>query len=210
MALNEESEYFEINYKNRRTMGMQYKSISFRSHERVPAMTELIIAPVQIFDKIIVLKVPLMEYLIRKLLLGETKIRDIGQMNVQKIDNEQLTMMGLLPKENPNNDQEIEKWNREHQNKFYDSQQISNYLSHLPEIISFRLKEYEKQIFYLRDWTEIKSPVIELRYLYHSGITVKDIDPYEYVNDYDLFMSLFTGLTAPIICELVQFNPVIK
>lgn len=186
MALNRKSLYYAINKRNRRVLGINNKTISFRTHERNDKMHENIYMTIntqlsthknEMEDQRIEVKCQKMAFLIRLFILGVAdEYIDNGAKIVGKYD------------------QDIIK-------HFKERGEFENYFSTLPKITSFTIREYEKQLFYLKCLINNQIPVIILRYLYHSDmqINIYNINP-------EKVPSLLHGIDEEMIGEIVQFN----
>lgn len=205
IAINKESQYFLANLKNRRVLGNQSKSISFRTHEQNPKMHKEITLDVQYFGEIITLRVPTMAFITRLMMLGmASKLYAAGSSICSQYDTEQLQMQGLLPK----NEEDLHKI---HNPRLYNSAEIKAYFQALPKIISFRLFEYEKQILYLYGLVNKIEVVKLLRYLYHGDIAVlniEDILQNRLINRSEILLALFDGLTEEIISDILTFHDI--
>lgn len=175
VLINLDSEYRFILKKNRRVLGVLSKSISFRTHEKNNSMHESI--EVQFENKIY--NIPKMAVLLRLYILNNADYHiQAGRRIVDPI-NEKIMKIAKSPEE------------------------LHSMLSNLPEGISFRVYEYEKQIFYLKCLVLSQTPVIVMRHLYHSDLPI-EVDQF----DDAIKMSLLFGLSEEIISNLIEFRKI--
>lgn len=200
IQLQEDSPYFLANLKNRRVLGNQSKSISFRTHENVPEKHTQISLDVEYHDDIITLHESLLAVLTRLWICGDYEYSDSGKSFCMNYDTDQLIALGLLPDPLI----PLEKYSVEKQALFYDSAAISNYYNYFPKIISFRLLEYEKQVLYLKGLTDGFKVVEVLRNLYHADTSQFNI--LRYTDNTDLILGLMCGLSERVLRELISFH----
>jgi hypothetical protein len=179
MSINIDSIYYQANLKNRRVLGLQSKSVSFRTHKKelLPDCE----VDVNLGTKTIHLQVPRMAFISRLWLFGLVN----GNAGAKICHQEDMKILTLLQS----------------------SAEIKSYLSQLPQVISFRMFEYEKQLLYLKCWLARSEAVIQLRELYHSPIS---LDPSVYTDDPDVFYSLLYGINIEALEQVLSFEPLKK
>ena len=183
IALNDKNKYFIALKKNRRVMGLNSKSISFRTHAKNNEMHEFIIGEYLFENRIYQIKTQKMAFLTRMFILGlADEFMAEGRKMTKKYDDE-ILFTG---------------------NSHISHQEIVDYYLSLPTIISFRLLEYEKQVLYLYCLSKDYKPVEIMRYLYNSNFESFDLNNI----DIELFFSLFTGISEKILCEILHFTQV--
>jgi len=193
--LNFESKFLEANKKNRRVLGLSLKSISFRTHQRDSSKHTSLTLPLVLEGKEYLLKVPLMAYLTRLyiLQLADSFINS-GAHLCRIYDQNQLKSQGLLPSEDLQNPKD--------HSLLYNSDLIREYYQSLPEVISFNLYEYEKQILYLRGFVEDHTIVKQLRYLYHADLSALVLPQ----TNLSLIAGLFYGLHKELLQQVIVFS----
>lgn len=179
-----DSQFYNVNSSNRRTLGIQPKSISFRTHEIVDEKHSIISHRIIQDSQTKILSTPTMAYLTRLYLLGRAeKLLSDGSEKCQQYDFNQIKTREL-----------------------HTDQAVMNYFNTLPEQISFKLVEFEKQILYLKCWINNQTVVTDLRHLYHADINLIDLN--EFDSDEDLLLAMYTGLSHDIVAEMITFHQV--
>lgn len=179
--------------KNRRVLGLQKRSISFRTHEKHPRevisirFSEIINGE----KKIIILKRGKMEILTRLFLLGRAD--PFIQSGCSACDKHDREITEANWRENEG--KPPEQWKT-----VMNADQMRLALIEMPEIVSFKLQEYEKQIFYLKCVVSKKIPVEIMRYLYHSDFSTFNIYHEEFWED------LIFGVSENTLQDLISFQ----
>lgn len=197
ILMNENNlDFFNAIHKNRRAMGNQNVSTTFKTHKK--HKKEYIEARIHFKEangesKIYKTEVPKMNIFLRLYILNRAQdlILNGSSICLKEHDKEIIEA---------NHEANKDKKKGEPWDVIYNDDQMRSALINLPESNSFKIYEYEKQIFYLKCILDGNIPVVQLRYLYHADKSLFNL--YEEPLPIDILF----GLRQNTLEEIIHFS----